>query len=104
MKKRAMTLLCAMMIVGSSLTSYAATKPAPEASPKGIVTWYVTENNVNLRKGPGTNYASLGQVNKNDTLKSLKVEGDWRKSQMTSGQNDGKTGYILKTYTNWRLF
>lgn len=39
----------------------------------------VTGNKVNLRSGPGTEYKSLGQVNKNDTAYIIGLNNQWYK-------------------------
>ncbi len=67
--------------------------PAQDITPVKIT---VTSNNVNLRKGPGTNYATVGQANKNDQYVISQIaEG--------SGHTWGNfsTGWIALTYTDY---
>lgn len=45
----------------------------------------VTGSLVNLRSGPGTGYAVVGQARQGDTLVSLGQEGEWCKVQTASG-------------------
>lgn len=56
----------------------------------------VTSNYVNLRKGPGTNYATVGQANKGDQYEITQIA-------VGSGHTWGNfsTGWISLTYTNY---
>lgn len=56
----------------------------------------VTSNNVNLRKGPGTNYATVGQANTGRKLTITKIATG---SGLTWGGYDG--GWICLDYTNY---
>ena len=70
---------------------------APETpAPTVNVTITVTENNVNLRKGPGTNYTIVGTANKGKQLTITAVASG---SGYTWGQYDG--GWICLKYTNY---
>lgn len=53
----------------------------------------VTGNAVNIRSGPGTNYASLGKVNKGDKLFSIGKSDNWYQVEYGNG-----TGYIIEDY------
>jgi len=64
-----------------------------EITPVGIT---VTSNYVNLRKGPGTNYATVGQANTGDKLTIFQIATG---SGLTWGGFDG--GWICLTYTNY---
>ncbi len=67
--------------------------PAQDITPVKIT---VTSNGVNLRKGPGTNYATVGQANKGDQFVISQIaEG--------SGHTWGNfgTGWVALTYTNY---
>lgn len=57
------------------------------------VTLTVTGNAVNIRSGPGTNYASLGKVNKGDKLFSTGKSDNWYQVEYGDG-----TGYIIEDY------
>ena len=56
----------------------------------------VTSNNVNLRKGPGTNYATVGQANTGRKFTITKIATG---SGLTWGGYDG--GWICLDYTNY---
>lgn len=63
----------------------------------------ITENGVNLRRGPGTTFESLGMVNKGDTLELQRIyQNDaletWYQVLMTSGNNNGLYGWVIATY------
>ena len=64
--------------------TYAATK---------TVTTYTTTDAVNVRKGAGTKYASLGKLKKGQALNVKKKSGQWY--QITF---NGKTGYVADWY------
>ena len=49
---------------------------------------------VNVRSGPGTDYAKIGSVDKGDKLIVIKVTGDWRQVILA----DGKPGWINSSY------
>ncbi|MGL5693482.1 MAG: SH3 domain-containing protein, partial [Peptostreptococcaceae bacterium] len=53
----------------------------------------ITGNSVNLRKGPGTNHASIGKLNKGYKVEYLGNDGSWIKVKY-----DGKTGYVHGDY------
>ena len=68
-------------IVKGLLTNVAA-DPAPVASSAlmstGSEVWgVVTGNGVNVRKGPGTNYGIVGQVNNGQRVRIWKEDGNW---------------------------
>lgn len=82
-------------------TLYAQWKDAggkvPESNEQTIsVTVTVTENNVNLRKGPGTNYTIVGTAN---TGKQFTITAVATGSGYTWGKYDG--GWICLKYTNY---
>jgi FlaG/FlaF family flagellin (archaellin) len=72
------------------------------SSSNAIYTGYINENNVNLRNSSGI---SLGQVNYGDTLTiNLATSGKYfngifyRLVTMTSGQNNGRSGWVSADY------
>ncbi len=70
---------------------------APESNEQTVsVTVTVTENNVNLRKGPGTNYTIVGTAN---TGKQFAITAVATGSGYTWGKYDG--GWICLKYTNY---
>ncbi|EMS74255.1 C40 family peptidase [Ruminiclostridium cellobioparum] len=54
----------------------------------------ITGNNVNLRKGPGTGYGVISQMNKGDVLTVTEPSGSWYKVK-TSG---GTVGWVSSSY------
>lgn len=60
----------------------------------------VTENGVNIRKGPGTNYISLGQQNKGDIVyvHQWAVNGTNFAYVLCDSPNKGVYGYIHMQY------
>lgn len=56
-------------------------------------TTMVATANVNIRSGPGTNYKSLGMLNKGQTIVKTGSSGQWAKVLYNS-----KTAYIMATY------
>ncbi|AKZ53344.1 conserved exported protein of unknown function [Streptomyces ambofaciens ATCC 23877] len=51
-------------------------------------TCFVTENNVNFRSGPGTNYPSLGQVHRGQGFDVAELSGDWFKGTLWGGPSN----------------
>ena len=68
--------------------------PTPEAKPTAEAT--VTSTVLNLRAGPGTNYAALGQVRKGDKLQILGKNdpGTWIKVKTPTGTE----AWVILTY------
>lgn len=58
---------------------------------------FVTNQILNLRKGPGTDYEILEVLAKNDRLKFLVKTGDWAKVVV---QDTGTIGYVHLKYVN----
>ena len=71
-------------------------KEPADTQQKVDVTVTVTDDDVNLRKGPGTNYTIIGSANTGDQFKITAVENG---SGYTWGQYDG--GWICLKYTNY---
>lgn len=70
---------------------------APESNEQTVnVTVTVTENNVNLRKGPGTNYTIVGTANAG---KQFTITAVATGSGYTWGKYDG--GWVCLKYTNY---
>lgn len=61
-----------------------------------------TSSNVNLRKGPGTSYASLGQLEKGTSLAVYQVinSGDWWSVDVQSGTHKNKSGWVSMSYVD----
>ena len=56
----------------------------------------VVWGNVNLRKGPGTNYKVIGNVKKGTSLKILETKGDWLHIRL----DDGHEAWVNKLATS----
>jgi len=87
---RRMTAIATIMLVliaagagcSTGSTVHQEAQPDSTASPETDTPWeqvVVRGNVVNLRAGPGTSYAVLGQVRKGDTLDVMGVSRDWLK-------------------------
>ena len=63
--------------------------PAPEPQPARAEYVYVLSNGLNIRTGAGTNYSSLGTVEKDVLLKYDGVQNGWYKTYYC-----GKTAYV----------
>lgn len=82
----------------NKVTLYAhwAEQDAPEQDDSTAVTVKVTTDDVNLRKGPGTNYAIVGRANTGDTFQITQVTEN---GGYTWGQFSG--GWLALQYTNY---
>lgn len=54
----------------------------------------VTGNSVNFRKGPGTNYTSIGKLNKGDRVEYIETVGSWIKVKYNSNEGFVHSNYI----------
>ncbi len=61
-----------------------------------------TDSNVNLRKGPGTSYDSLGQLEKGTILLVYSDSSypSWFEVWVESGVHDGKRGWVSRSYVD----
>ncbi|MGL5641936.1 MAG: SH3 domain-containing protein [Paraclostridium sp.] len=55
----------------------------------------ITGNNVNFRKGPGTNYASIGKLSKGNKVEYIETVGTWIKVK-----NNGAEGFVHSDYVS----
>ena len=53
----------------------------------------ITGDDVNFRKGPSTDYASLGKLNKGYKVEYISETNSWSKVKY-----NGQTGYVLQTH------
>ncbi|MBM7569555.1 N-acetylmuramoyl-L-alanine amidase [Aquibacillus albus] len=53
----------------------------------------INVNNLNVRNGPGLNYATIGQVNQEDIFQAIQEEEEWVKIHYKDG-----TGWVSKEY------
>lgn len=116
-KKMAMMMLASVMTVSvmgvSAVSAFAAGNESISANvavDSGIVnydddngislqwfftkTYVVTANNVNVRSGPGTNYAILGTYNANTEIKVKSIDNGWAKFEYGSGYAYISADYI----------
>ncbi|WP_099159227.1 N-acetylmuramoyl-L-alanine amidase [Virgibacillus ndiopensis] len=56
----------------------------------------ITENEVQIRTGPGTSYKVIGSTSKGDTFNLLETKNDWHKVTL----NDDSTGWIAAWLTS----
>ena len=54
---------------------------------------YITGDSVNVRKGPSTNYESLGKLNKGDKVEYISTSNSWAKIKYK-----GQTAYVYSKY------
>lgn len=107
MKKIISIFLCLVMALSLSVVAFASDSKE-EVTPLGLITWYINADGVNLRESEGG--VSIGLVYNGDTftnggVSTYQANGiAWRHCSMTSGQNSGRTGYVAKNYTSWKLF
>ena len=83
---------------GVSPTSPQTVPPAPSPSPAvqtGGKTAVVTGSLVNVRKGPGTGNALVGQVARGDELPVLGQDGDWYQIKLANGSNGWVAGWLV---------
>jgi len=77
----------------------AVTLPPPPpvvTPPPPLRVTQVIWSNVNLRKGPGTNYKVIGNVKKGTSLKIFEVKEDWLHIQL----DDGSEAWVYKLATS----
>ena len=84
-------------LVISSLLATAIVLPISadisNADVKSIEYRTITGNSVNFRTGPGTNYSSVGKLNKGYKVEYIGISGSWANIKY-----NGKVGYIHKDY------
>lgn len=103
-KKLVSLLLCLAMIFALSVTAFANydTDAVEANEARATITvggdGFVTGTGVNLRSGPGTNYATYGTVYKPDAFTVDAIYSSWYKVTMKDGGLSGTTGYISSSY------
>jgi len=70
--------------------------PPVVTPPPSLRATQVVWGNVNLRKGPGTNYKVIGNVKKGTSLKILETKGDWLHIRL----DDGNKAWVNKLATS----
>lgn len=75
------SVVLALTMAGNSIPALAST------------TMYITGNNVNVRTGPGTNYSSIGKVNKGTPMQALSCSNGWYAISI-----NGQTFYVCSRY------
>ena len=76
--------------VAESIKEYHRTQAPAVIYTKGTV----TATSLNIRKGPGTNYAILGKLNTKDTVKVIDASSAWYQLLLPTGE----VGYVSKEY------
>ncbi|MEW6572786.1 MAG: SH3 domain-containing protein, partial [Bacillota bacterium] len=76
--------------------SSAVTQVAPDNSAGTPSVVVVSKPVVNLRGGPGTGYAMMGQVSLGTRLTVVGKSGDWYKVRLTSGREVWIAGWLVK--------
>ncbi|MEW6181988.1 MAG: SH3 domain-containing protein [Bacillota bacterium] len=91
-------------LVKAQTTSPAPT-PGPNPDPSGSGgssadgTVLVSQTVVNLRSGPGTNYAIVGRTSTGQKLTGLGKQGDWYKVSLSGGKSVWIAGWLVKPQT-----
>ena len=76
-------------------------EPAPVAAPLYLDFREITGNRVNVRNGPGTNYAVLARLNRGDEVVVLDDSGDgWLKLRLVGNNRVGWIADFLVTASN----
>ena len=76
--------------VAESIKEYHRTQAPAVIYTKGTV----TATSLNIRKGPGTNYAILGKLSAKDTVKVIDTSSAWYQLLLPTGE----VGYVSKEY------
>ena len=83
---------------GSSSSNTGSSSSSGSTSTETVIaTGVVNASSLNLRSGAGTNYSSLGLLNKNTSLEILSQTGSWYKVRCTLNGSQ-KTGYVHSSY------
>ena len=84
-------------IITTSLLATAIVLPMSvniaNADTKSIEYRTITGDSVNFRTGPGTNYSSMGKLNKGYKVEYIGISGSW-----VNIKYNGKVGYVHKDY------
>lgn len=107
-KTLSILMMSAMLILPAAVSTQAEevdndTKEVVEYNMQEAPNGFISTNNVNLRKGPNTSTASLGQLNYQDLVYATNVGYDytgrkWYYCKVLSGNNKGKEGYVAAEY------
>lgn len=65
------------VITGGQLPPQPPVTPGPVTPPAGAPEYYVNVPILNVRSGPGTSYAIVGNLNKNTTVQVVKFQDEW---------------------------
>ncbi|CEN79520.1 C40 family peptidase [Paraclostridium sordellii] len=96
-KKKSMAaglISAAIILPASTGVSFANGNNEGNLQIKSIDHRVVTGNSVNFRKGPGTNYNSIGKLNKGDRVEYLETVGSWIKVKYNSTEGFVHSNYI----------
>lgn len=78
-------------------TSKPQTESKPEAESASTKTMYVTANSLNVRKGPGTNYAIVGSLKNGKEAAVISISNGWAKINFNSGIAYVSEQYLSKS-------
>ena len=96
-KKKSMAaglISAAIILPASTGVSFANGNNEGNLQIKSVDHRVVTGNSVNFRKGPGTNYNSIGKLNKGDRVEYLETVGSWIKVKYNSTEGFVHSNYI----------
>ena len=96
-KKKSMAaglISAAIILPTSTVVSFANGNNEGNLQIKSVDHRVVTGNSVNFRKGPGTNYNSIGKLNKGDRVEYLETVGSWIKVKHNSNEGFVHSNYI----------
>jgi len=92
----------AVIIDGNSISTVQAadTVGTQAIAPRSGLLVTITANNVNLRSGAGTNFASLGQVNAGDEALAIGhgPSNGFIQVVMRTGQNAHRSGFVHQDF------
>ncbi len=67
-----------------------------------ICTFYCTGNNVNVRKGPGTKYGVITQINKGQFGELYEYSSDYKWAYVWFNNGESTTGWVSVAYLDLR--
>lgn len=73
--------------------------PSPIVTTAEKITLFVSGSRVNVRRGPGTNHAVIGQLVQGDYVKQVSVSGGWKEIETRHGIGWMSAKYLQTTKT-----
>ncbi|HEY9615015.1 SH3 domain-containing protein [Allocoleopsis sp.] len=62
---------------------------------------FITENNVNIRRGPGVQYRTVAKLNRGDGVRAVRRSGNWVQLTGRVTSPPGKTPEVVKPLSGW---